>query len=75
MRAALLTTAEIARTLGVSRRWVYLQVEQHDLPAYKLGDRALRFDSDAVKRWLDARKVGDWNAAESCVTPISRVPL
>jgi excisionase family DNA binding protein len=59
----------------VSPRWVYQQVEQHDLPAYRLGARALRFDAEAVAAWLEARRIGDWRAAESCARPISRVPL
>jgi excisionase family DNA binding protein len=55
----LLTVDQLALALGVSRRWVYEQVEKHDLPAYKLG-RSLRFELAAVWAWLDRRRIGDW---------------
>ena len=72
----LLTAAELARHLRITRRWVYDQVESHGMPAYRLGPRALRFDLVAVEAWLEARKVGDWQSSpKSCVSPISRVPL
>jgi excisionase family DNA binding protein len=72
----LLTTAELAQHLRVTRRWVYDQVESHAMPAYRLGPRSLRFDLVAVEAWLEGRKVGDWQTApKSCVSPISRVPL
>jgi excisionase family DNA binding protein len=58
----LISATQLAAYLGVSRRWVYLQVEQHELPAYQLG-RALRFDWSAVLRWLESRRIGAW---ESC---------
>ena len=58
----LLTARELADRLGMTTRWVYLQVEQHELPAYQLG-RALRFDWSAVLRWLESRRIGAW---ESC---------
>jgi hypothetical protein len=55
---------------------VYDQVESHEMPAYRLGARALRFDLVAVEKWLEARKVGEWQIpAKPCVSPISRVPL
>ena len=71
----LLTARELAQHLAETTRWIYLQVEQHDLPAYRLGERALRFDLDAVTTWLEARKVGDWEARKCCAKPLSRVPL
>jgi excisionase family DNA binding protein len=55
----LLSAEKLAAALGMSRRWVYEQVEQNGLPAYKLG-RALAFELSAVRVWLDLRKVGDW---------------
>jgi excisionase family DNA binding protein len=58
----LLSASELAEALGVSRRWIYLQVEEHSLPAYRLG-RSLRFDPDAVYTWLESRRIGAW---ESC---------
>jgi excisionase family DNA binding protein len=58
----LLSPAELALALGMSRRWVYEQVERHGLPAYKLG-RSLAFELSAVRAWLAARRVGQWPAA------------
>jgi excisionase family DNA binding protein len=49
----LLTIAELAAWLHISRRQVYRLMEQ-GLPYYRLGDR--RFDRDAVVRWLEERK-------------------
>jgi excisionase family DNA binding protein len=74
-RRPLLTAAQLADLLGVTRRWVYLQVEEHQMPAYRIGERALRFDPGAVQGWLETRKVGDWKSSKSCGAPISRVPL
>jgi excisionase family DNA binding protein len=55
----LLSAQDLATALGMTRRWVYLQVEQNGLPAYKLG-RSLAFEVSAVLAWLDARRVGEW---------------
>jgi excisionase family DNA binding protein len=55
----LLSVAELAEALGMSTRWIYEQVERHQLPAYKLG-RSLRFELAAVRAWLEARRIGDW---------------
>ena len=49
----LLTIAELAAWLHISRGQVYRLMEQ-GLPYYRLGDR--RFDGDAVLRWLEERK-------------------
>jgi excisionase family DNA binding protein len=55
----LLSPAELAFALGMSRRWVYEQVYRHGLPAYKLG-RSLAFELSAVRAWLAARRIGQW---------------
>ena len=60
----LLDAAELAEYLGMSRRWVYMQVEDHDLPAYKLG-RSLAFDIRAVERWLERKRIGEW-CSDNC---------
>jgi excisionase family DNA binding protein len=67
--APLLSAEQLASSLGMSRRWVYMQVEENGLPAYKLG-RSLAFQLDSVQTWLDARRVGQW-PTRSCVEPIS----
>ena len=71
----LATAGEVADKLGVSTRWVYGQVEEHQMPAYRLGERALRFDLDAVAAWLESRKTGEWGAPKSCGRPISHAPI
>ena len=58
----LLSPAELALALGMSRRWVYEQVYRHGLPAYKLG-RSLAFELAAVRAWLAARRIGQWPEA------------
>jgi excisionase family DNA binding protein len=60
-RPHLLTAKEIANCLRVTPRWIYEQVDKHEMPAYRLGARALRFDLDAVSGWLDSRRIGAWD--------------
>lgn len=68
-REPLLSAARIADALGVSRRWVYAQVEEHQMPVYRpAGGRALLFELSAVEAWLDAYRTGDWSAG-SCADP------
>jgi excisionase family DNA binding protein len=57
----LLSAEELAEALGMSRRWVYAQVEENGLPAYKLG-RSLAFELSAVRAWLEQRRIGSWPA-------------
>ncbi len=59
----LLDAQRLADALGMTRRWVYAQVEENGLPAYKLG-RALAFELSAVRAWLAQRRVGDWSCAQ-----------
>jgi excisionase family DNA binding protein len=59
LREPLLSPAELALALGMSRRWVYEQVYRHGLPAYKLG-RSLAFELSAVRGWLADRRIGQW---------------
>ena len=65
-RAPLLSAAQLAEMLGLSRRWIYTQVEEHQMPVYRpAGGRALLFELSAVEAWLDSFRRGDWSA-ESC---------
>ncbi len=64
----LLSATDLAVTLGMSRRWVYAQVEEHGLPAYKLG-RTLLFEPSAVEHWLSEHRVGEW--PKSCAEQVS----
>jgi excisionase family DNA binding protein len=56
----LLDAQQLADALGMTRRWVYSQVDENGLPAYKLG-RSLAFEISAVRAWLAQRRVGDWS--------------
>lgn len=52
----LATVADVAKFLSVSEHWVHRQVEHDRIPFFKVG-RYLRFDLDALARWLpDARR-------------------
>jgi excisionase family DNA binding protein len=59
----LLGAQQLADALGMTRRWVYAQVEENGLPAYKLG-RSLAFEVSAVRAWLASRRIGDWPEAD-----------
>jgi excisionase family DNA binding protein len=54
---------ELAARLGKTRRAIYRLIEDHGLPAIKLG-RSLAFDLEAVDQWLERRRVGDWTDDE-----------
>ena len=67
-----LTAALLAARLGVARRWIYAQVEEHGLPAIKVG-RTLLFDPVAVDAWLRSHRIGAW--PKSCAAPNENVEL
>ena len=51
----LLTAAEAAGVLGVSRRWLYTRASQ--LPfARHLSPRTLRFSETGLRRWIERRQ-------------------
>lgn len=60
--AELLGADQLAARYGKTRRWVYRQVEEHGMPALKLG-RELCFQVEAVDAWLAAHRVGNWPTA------------
>jgi excisionase family DNA binding protein len=47
----LLTVQDLARRLGMSRRWIHERTRLRQIPHYRLG-RALRFDLEEVRAWL-----------------------
>ena len=59
MLEPLLETGELAQQLGVSRRWIYTQVEDHGLPCYRFG-KALAFEASVVRTWLEQHRAGAW---------------
>jgi excisionase family DNA binding protein len=52
---ALLTTAAVAKWLGISTRAVCLWAECRELPAMKIG-RQWRFRPDEMREWLQSTK-------------------
>lgn len=69
-REPLLSAAQLAALLGVQRRWIYEQVEQHQMPAYRPpAGRKLLFELSAVEAWLSRLRTGDWPVAEPCADP------
>jgi predicted DNA-binding transcriptional regulator AlpA len=55
----LLTAEQVMQMLGISRTSLWILMRQQGLPYIKLGDgrrAALRFTSDSLSRWLDARE-------------------
>lgn len=62
----ILTSAELAELLGVSRRWVQREAKHGGLPCHRIGShrKLLRFDLDEVLAWVadggrDPRPDGD----------------
>ena len=47
---------QLSKELGVSAGGVYHWVSQKRIPHIKIG-RNVRFDSDAIKEWLEKKKV------------------
>ena len=43
----------LAKLLGVSKSWVYQQVEAGKLPVVRIG-ALVRFDRRAIERWMDS---------------------
>ena len=66
MLAPILDASGLAQQLGVTRRWIYTQVEEHGLPHYRFG-KALAFEALAVRAWLDEHRAGQW--PEHCPHP------
>jgi len=53
----LMTAQDVARDTGIPLARVYELARDGDLPHVRLG-RALRFDAEAVRRWLAAGGTG-----------------
>ncbi len=51
----LLTAAEAAGVLGVSRRWLYTRASQLSFARY-LSPRTLRFSEAGLRRWIERRQ-------------------
>jgi excisionase family DNA binding protein len=53
----LLTAAEVAAMLHVTKSWVYDQTRQHRMPHVRLG-RYVRYRRSAVDRWIEQIEAG-----------------
>jgi excisionase family DNA binding protein len=51
-----LTPDDVCFMFKVKKSWVYDQAQARAIPHIRLG-RQLRFERDAVARWLDAQRV------------------
>jgi excisionase family DNA binding protein len=51
-----LTVTKLAKTLSMSRRVLYEQVERGTLPAIRIGTN-IRLDPKMVAEWLEARSI------------------
>lgn len=54
----LLSIAEVAALLQVSRATIYRLTDDEGLPFVRIGDRTRRFRESEVEAWLDGRIVG-----------------
>jgi excisionase family DNA binding protein len=52
------TVKDVAAYLQLSRSWVYQRAELGELPCIRLGG-ALRFEPEAIRRWLAKQRGGD----------------
>jgi excisionase family DNA binding protein len=52
---AILTVAEVAKALRVSKYVVYCEIHQGRLPVIKMGDRVWRVSRTALENWIASR--------------------
>jgi excisionase family DNA binding protein len=55
MPTQLVKPTEVALLLNLSTQTLYRLVRQGAIPVVKLGDRTIRFDMDAITRWIAAQ--------------------
>jgi excisionase family DNA binding protein len=56
---SLLTAREVAGRLGLSTETVLSWARAGKLPAFRLGNRAIRFREDDLDAWLAERRTGN----------------
>jgi excisionase family DNA binding protein len=52
----LLFAEDVGALLGVAPAFVYALVRRGELPAVRVGDRYIRFRSEAIEAWIAARE-------------------
>jgi excisionase family DNA binding protein len=55
-----LTVDDLARTLQVSRVWVYKLVREKRIPFYHI-EKCVRFLPSEIQEWLAERKSKEWH--------------
>ena len=65
MIAKLLTADEVAQLLGLRVRTIYRLCQLRRLPHLRLNERCLRFESEAVYKWLENHRKGYWTIRNS----------
>lgn len=63
MAAALLTPADLAATLRLSKASIYRMVSRREVPHVKLAGGALRFRAESITRWIESQEVTSTRAA------------
>lgn len=56
MSSRLLTTRDVAEILSVSPETVLRRVRRGELPAFRIGTNALRFDRCELQAWLERHR-------------------
>jgi len=52
----LLGADDVAELLGVSRTFVYALARRGELPTVRVGERYVRFRSEAIEGWIEAQE-------------------
>ena len=52
----LLSAEDVAELLGVPRTFVYALARRGDIPVVRVGERYVRFRSEALERWIVAQE-------------------
>lgn len=66
----------VAETLGCTDRYVHMLIENGDLKAMKLGERALRVSERSLQNFVDSRVINpqDYYAPEEPTSPDPKKP-
>lgn len=72
MTGKLLTAGELASYLGLDVRTVYRLCRRRRLPHIRVNARCLRFEPQAIRRWLEIHQEGYWTVRS---TPETRAPV
>jgi excisionase family DNA binding protein len=57
------TVSDIAKTMQVSRIWVYKLVREKKIPFYHI-EKCVRFDPGEIRAWLEERKMKEYRRGQ-----------